>query len=264
MSVYETVISVADILWWPLAAIILTQALLGPFLVRFTAWARRKPNITPTTLAGLPESVAERIMHSCAEVESLGFRTVGLFAAPDWIPKVYVRFVLLVKPEDKTWAMVTVITSASILRTHHVEFCTEFSDETELCTNNAPQLPSFAELPYKQVSRFPKLKDVRRLYDAHIHLKATRFGNKTPILNGVGEEVQYMESALTKDFERQADAGYYYLQTGEEKFFPTWKGAVLMTWKIMWPVGAVRRILIRMKANSILQEMGVASTKGST
>jgi hypothetical protein len=51
------------------------------------------------------------------------------------------------------------------------------------------------------------------------------------------------------------DCGYYYRDELAGVQRPTWKGAILMTWKLCWPVKPIRLALRRHGARRLLHEL---------
>jgi len=60
------------------------------------------------------------------------------------------------------------------------------------------------------------------------------------------------------DKTREIQCGYWYLEWSGARYRLTWKGAVLTTWKLLWPVVAVRRALYRRRASARLRRLEVA------
>ena len=75
----------------------------------------------------------------------------------------------------------------------------------------------------------------RRLLAAH----RSRSSVVTPVEGG---EIQDQARSMERDIARQEGFGYY-LDTGAAVYRPTLKGAVLMTWRCVWPGGIIRRFL---------------------
>jgi len=234
--------------------VFLFQSILGPILVRFTQWAKKYPAISAIESGMVPQSILEKIQAHSNGLEAIGFKTIGFFSISDFIPNVQGTFVLSLNSKDKTWAMVPVLECKG-MEACYVEFCTEFSDDTEICTNNSDQLQAFIKTPDKKVFQFPKVVTVEMLYKVHDYLKYKHYKNRTVVLNGVGSEVRYLQSSLTKDFIKQSELGYYYFDSNDEKFRPTWKGSILMTWKLMFPMSLIQKMFIYLKSKGIMEEV---------
>jgi hypothetical protein len=234
--------------------VLLVQAIMGPVLVRFNIWGRKNPEIKVVDFDEMESYIADKINAYCIELEKLGFEAIELFCLPDLMSNPVGPFAILLNEQGKTWAMV-VFMKSDTAGTFHIEFCTEFFDESELCTNNSTQLTSFAKAYRKEVFQFPKQDDIGLMYAAHKHLINTHFGGRSAVLNGVGNEQEYLEASFIKDFVKQAELGYYYLDRSGTKYRPTLKGAILMTWKLIWPIGAFRKLLRSINAQNILREI---------
>ncbi len=237
----------------------LSQVLLGPVLVRYMQWARTDPEILPV----LPNELAQPRMDKVAayrkELEALGFDFIGYYDIPDLMPNVQVTFALLQNATLKIWAMVPVLRSKA-LEVCYVEFSTEFSDREELCTNNSSQLQAFIRTPGKKMFQFPKVNDPGTLLKLHHYLSGIHFRNKTVVMVGRDNALKYLKASITRDFIVQAELGFYYLDKDGEKFRPSWKGAILMTWKLVFPVNIIRKIWLNAKAKKIMKEAGFSTT----
>jgi hypothetical protein len=60
---------------------------------------------------------------------------------------------------------------------------------------------------------------------------------------------------MARDNVHQARAGYWYLDPRDGRYRPTWRGAALMTWKLAWPVGAIRRARRRGRTAALLRRL---------
>jgi hypothetical protein len=69
-----------------------------------------------------------------------------------------------------------------------------------------------------------------------------------------GDEIHALSTSFTKTLMRQVEFGYLYLDEAANVFRPTVKGAILMTWKIAWPTGMIKRALIRRKARQLMNQ----------
>lgn len=233
----------------------LFQALFGPVLVKFTQWVRTDPEISAVPPDELPPSCLEKISVYRKELEALGFVFTGYYDIADLMPNVRVSFALLRNTKRKTWAMVPVLKSKP-LEDCYVEFSTEFSDGEELCTNNSSQLSAFIKTPGKKIFQFPKVGDPGTLIELHDCLQDAHFRNKRVVMVGEDNALRYLKANITRDFIQQAELGFYYLDKDGEKFRLSWKGAVLMTWMLIFPINIIRKIWLHVTSKKMMTEMG--------
>src|SRR5262249_19873710 len=144
------------------------------------------------------------------------------------------------------------------LRKTQVEFCSELTSGLELNTNNGDGVGCDAPHPSKQVFAFPGVDDVERLYRLHWRLAQEAALGDAVRRPAAGAELDELVRGWEHDNARQAGLGYWYLDADGARYRPTWKGALLMTWKLAWPVGALRRLLRRWQAAQRLRRLEAA------
>jgi hypothetical protein len=54
-------------------------------------------------------------------------------------------------------------------------------------------------------------------------------------------------------------AGFYALDEVHEVVRPTWKGAVLVTWRLLWPVKPLFRARRRWATRRLLDRLGISA-----
>jgi hypothetical protein len=60
---------------------------------------------------------------------------------------------------------------------------------------------------------------------------------------------------MIEELEGQIETGYMYLSPAEGVFRPTWRGELLMTWGLLWPFSAIRRMIRDAEARRLLKEL---------
>jgi hypothetical protein len=86
-------------------------------------------------------------------------------------------------------------------------------------------------------------------------LGVDRHGSVRPAPKANGLEEAMVESML-KEFETQVATGYLFPDPDGACYRPTWKGAVLMTWRLCWPVSAIVRSARKRATASLLKTLG--------
>lgn len=207
---------------------------LGPLVVRFTFKMPARPQFTPTTPESMPSDALLFFKHNTEELEKLGFVLVSDRIMTGFLKNLtsYIRLLINRSAGDAAMCAYTeskVGQNKKINR--YVEFCTEFSSNREITTNNSSLQGSFKPVPEKKVLQFPRISDVHELYQIHSRETANfdRFAKK--VLPPEGNEFEHLSSSMNRDLERQARLGYLYFESLSNTYRPTWKGAFMMTWK---------------------------------
>ena len=115
-----------------------------------------------------------------------------------------------------------------------VSFCTEFSDNSALVTvNDSPHC--FPPDPHCDTLRWPGMYDIELLYRLHAARVARDRGGLNTKLPSADEVIRYTAAADTKTLWRYVEAGYLWFDAGDGVFRRALKGALLMSWRMLWP-----------------------------
>jgi len=117
-----------------------------------------------------------------------------------------------------------------------VEFTQMYSDGTLLNVNNTAVFGVYPEWEKKVAYRFPHVSDLVELLDVAERIIKTRNSKAEPVAMVDGKEFEAVESHLNEELDRLIKLGWVSsrLFGGERRL--TMKGAVLMTWKMCWPI----------------------------
>lgn len=257
--------SVPPELAWPIAVIFglfALQYVLGPVLIRYTQSMRASPTLVTfdPEVQPAPPAVQQFLDSTEAELWDHGFESVAHVALPDVVPNVKSIIVVMVRPESDDAAMAATMfgTGAGAnIRKFHVEFSTDFADGFEVATTNSTEESVFKPLPHKKVVQCDFIRDPVHLWRVHERaVKEFGTGPKVPVPTQ-DEAVERLRASLRKEFTDQVAVGWLYFDEENDVFRPTWKGACLMTWKLCWPVGWIRRMRRRKRAQQLLEEWDV-------
>jgi hypothetical protein len=70
-----------------------------------------------------------------------------------------------------------------------------------------------------------------------------------------GNAVAAVGAFMMEAFAEVIGPGYMYLSPADKMYRPTWKGAFLMTWPLMWPMTVLRRAARDRRARRLLAEL---------
>src|SRR5262249_45021751 len=139
-------------------------------------------------------------------------------------------------------------------------FTTEFADDTRLLTSNNQTLSPLPRIRIREGSMsFPDIDDPSRLYAIHQATLALFARDAARLDNVIDDPAEFLRSAHQKDVTRFAECGYYYLDRERIVYRLTWRGAILMTWKALWPFKRIRELLRRARAARLLQDLDLSA-----
>ena len=103
----------------------------------------------------------------------------------------------------------------------------------------------------------PWIRHPNRLYAIHQACAAHFASGETRIEIPIGDAAEFLRNSQLKETAKFAECGYYFLDEAKGVYRPTWKGAILMSGKLRWPIKQIRVMLARRKAERILREVGM-------
>ena len=73
----------------------------------------------------------------------------------------------------------------------------------------------------------------------------------------IADPADFLRKSQLKEQAKYSESGYYYHDEEHRVYRLTWRGAILMSWKLLWPIKQIRAILGRVKAARLLREVGM-------
>ncbi|HUI50935.1 MAG TPA: hypothetical protein VLX60_04070 [Terriglobales bacterium] len=228
--------------------------LVAPFALhssfRFSAHCR------PRLLAAQewPAEVTDRLRTLTLQLGNLGFEFLGCYDLGELGAHTDTMVALFSHPNTNDFASL-LLSTASHLQDCHLEFSTEFSSGMRLETNNNDVLPLTPDPTSGLVFRFPEMREPRALYRLHRQLIEKHAAGAWPKPEVKGQEIGRWVGAAEQYGPRHAELGFMKLMNGSEFYRLTWKGAVLMAWKGLWPTSMVRQWLYRQGMRAELRSL---------
>jgi len=215
-----------------------------------------------------PESMPPRVRHRFADevpkLEAVGFSVVaylyheGLQKSHEQDSAVYMA--LLRNDETGDFAQLTEL----FVQFKHISnvvgyaaFATELPGGACISTSNTRTLSVFKPDPLRRDHKFPNVSDLRFLYRIHRALVGRDAPGRKGLLPSPGMEVPHMCESESRALMRQVECGYFYLDESRGMCRHTWKGALLMTGKLMYGVRDVRAALRDRRASKTLKSLGL-------
>ncbi len=229
------------------------QIILGPIIIRFVLKQPAHPHFEECELGEFPSKTQGFFLKSVKALEQEGFEFITYCV---WRAQSKIYLALLKNRETHDVASTVSPQDSNF----YVEFTTEFKKKGIIDTNNNPQVGVFPPVPDKRLYSFPSIRSVHQLYVLHQVLIQKHASHAEAIALSDEMEIKEVEKAIVKDLERQVETGYFYLDAAAAAYRPTLKGALIMTWKLVWPIGAIRKkwLTHREKAQikALLEEHG--------
>ncbi|MGE0086459.1 MAG: hypothetical protein AB7S75_18785 [Desulfococcaceae bacterium] len=250
-----------DIFLYAAGVLILAEIIIfgvvAPIIVHSKQRQSAKPRFDLFDPRNLPQDKADYFVRNLQLLQKEGFEPAA-FVSWESNENQRILFVLTVNRKNRDMAMSVLATGGTAtkpIEIRYTEFCTVFGDSSEINTNSNPQPDVLKQFPDKKVFSFPSIKDPHHLYILHRRLIARFALGKEAVLPSKDTEVMAVQMSVTRFLARQAKAGYFQTDESGEILMPTWKGAFLMTWKLVWPVSFIRNILQRRRMNIFLRQL---------
>ncbi len=224
--------SLVAIIFWVAIFFVVLQHALGPVLVwrneRIPAAYDLRPIDVQSVIAALDAGGARAV----EQLAALGFIPV----AASEIVKSHSRtsFLLFRHATDPTAVNITLAASA-VQKFSYVEFTQVFAGGLMLDVNTCPMPSTFPAFADKRVYRFPGMS-LPELHAAFVKLRA-RVSRDTAPLPSLSVESPLFDLARRLDDEtiKLVNQGYLMRQSENGAHRLTAKGALLFTWKHVWP-----------------------------
>ena len=235
-------------------AVVLLYFLGVPLLILSTFKQPVKPKLVfwDVQKKKLPRDVKNYLVKVSPQLEKLGFESQFYVSLPDIAPNTIciMQYFKHRKYQDRAVAVCAYGSTDMgdgnevVLQEKFVEFAADFDNEHELCTNNTQSESAYGNIPTKTVMNFPDESDIMMLY--RIHRQAVKECGLNQIVRE-GDEQAYLRKGIEHELAQQLETGY--LVRKGKYYFPTIKGAFLMTWKQLSPIKEIRRSM-RTSANA--------------
>jgi len=230
--------------------------LIAPMGVRsgFRFAAHCRPVQVP--VEELPQEVSAYIQSRIPQMQNLGFEFLGCYDCAVLASNTQSFIAHFCNRTTNDFANVSVATSPQ-RTTGYFEFSTRFGNGMAVETNTNSVLPLTPDNPEVHVFRFPEIQEPCELYQVHMNLCEKYAHGQWAQGEPKGQEIQRLVRVLENYGPRHAKMGYMYLAPSGETYLLTWKGAILMTWRGLWPTALIRRAMRKYEMRAELQSLHV-------
>ena len=239
-------------------SLIAALMILGPIVILFKG---RLPRFTPMnqiSIESLPKQVNEFFSSIGNKLINDGFTPIAFFQQPSQVPNITTYYSLLINDNSKDRVLLTEIISQNSfpnIRRQFIEFCTEFSDGTEVSTSNIGEPGPLKYRLNKIVNRIPNVNDPHLLYNVHKTILKQLSKNTDKLLPERGREEFYISNSINRGLNAQVENGYMYFDSKADVFRFTLKGAYLTLWRNIWPISSIIRMQINKKGKELLNSL---------
>ena len=106
------------------------------------------------------------------------------------------------------------------------------------------------------------VRDAAALFELHTYVMNMHLPAGRKVLYEPDDVLDYLiRYSFEKPFEERANRGWLYYDEESDVYRLTLKGAYLMTWSLMQPFKALRRIAMRRRERAILREFEQARAR---
>ncbi len=204
-----------------------------------------------------------------SQLVSLGFEQVCFASMPRSNPNTRAWIKLLVHHQTQDTACVEVFDvdpgdGKWKLHSCCVEFGTSYANGTEVITGNQQVISVWPSRASVLLSIFPGQNNLAWLYRAHNAICRWHAPGRTKRMDLYskhdGDAIEYLKDDMNREHLPALEAGYLYQRDSDQQqeassavnpyapttpevvppqFGATWKGAYLMTWRLLWPIGRI-------------------------
>lgn len=247
-----------DNFWIDAAAVIGVLHIAGPLALHSTF--RFTSTITPlkTLSENLPEAVTSCIAPRIGEMETLGFEYLGCYDCGELTLQTRTYVAYFCNRATNDFANVTVVVTPKGVGSYF-EFSTRLSNGMTLETNTNKTLPLTPDNPVVRVFRFAEISEAPALLAIHRWLLEKYAGGLWAVGEPKGQEIQRLIRVLENYVARHEKIGHMRLMDNGESYRLTWKGALLMAWRGLWPTSLLRRMQERHAMSLERRELEVSA-----
>jgi hypothetical protein len=243
------------------AVVLLAPFWLGPIAVRLATRHPARPSFEPydSSRHRVPDWALAFAEETAAALGRAGFTSNARFVEATWARHLTSFVTVLTNAASRDVAMAAALytsQAAAARRVSYTEFIANLSDGRQLLTNNSATPSVFPPVPTKTLTRLPQVKDPVRLYRVHELLARRERAAKQPLPTDANFAGRLSE-AMARSMDEQLRTGYMCFDAADGVYRPTWKGAVLMSWKLLPPWRQIRQARMGLEATRLLGELGV-------
>ena len=237
--------------------------LVLPLLIKFSQKTQGSPQLLSVDPAHWPVNIAEILRRYEHDLFNMGFEISDRVQMPNAMPNTDTILTMFVHRQTGEKAMLTAMfgltNGVKKLGTLYLEFSSRYPDGRCFDTMNSSTLSSFQRAPGDVKTQVPQVKETANLLRVHRYMVRKGAPTGKPMVYPPGGARNYLLRIWREGFEEQVKFGRFEYHKRNDTFTPSWKGAYLMTWGILWPWGWIRKQQMEARAREVWDEVQTAS-----
>jgi hypothetical protein len=166
---------------------------------------------------------------------------------------------MFVQPESRDVAFGIFAAAALGVRNSVLTFRTYFADGTQIVTASSTTPGTHPRNPAIDGIAVNWIEDPGVLYGIHrARVVASGRAGEPRVIPEAGAEIEFQAEDWRRELRFIERAAYYRRDPIGQSFNLTWKGAYLMTWRVMWPGKWIRAARQRIRARRVLRKLRAA------
>ncbi|WP_027358269.1 hypothetical protein [Desulforegula conservatrix] len=213
-------------------AYLIFQHVIGPILIYENEAAPFRYQFTLLDPESFMEDRNDVFRADHEKLLELGFRFVG----SSKLARTNATMYFSLYSHDEKCIAATLVTGLSKLgEMNFLEITQVYSDKSILSVSNSPMISTYPAMKHKKAFRFPDIDDCGRLFELFELVRSRFSSNIEPLGFTIGKEFRAVENYLNEELRYLIENGYYSDSPENGEFKLTIKGAILFTWKNLWP-----------------------------
>jgi hypothetical protein len=237
------------------AALVLSRLLpflVAPVRMKFTSSQSAEPEYVRDEEERLPAGARR----AAEDLRELGFEDLGTWRH-DGAARSTAWVILLQHPRALDSAQVVVV-AVGRRRVVSLLLLTRFADGAEVATFNSQVVAGFPLPPELTAAWVPGARDAASLHRAHAQLRDAVRGAGGRVERIGPDPAGFLRGRSARTLAAWVAGGYYTEDRERGTIRPTWKGAVLITWRLLWPVKPMYRAVRRRATRQLFERLGVS------
>jgi hypothetical protein len=226
---------------WAVIGVVVFMYVIMPLVIMVAQKMKADPALHEIDVRTLPPKAWEYLYNNVNAVMNVGFKPIAYLAMPSAVPNVRTYLALLVNPDTDDMAMVTTMFSDDGNSTLYTEYSTKYESGREFDTMNSKVLQSFPRGPKTVRTHTPKVQDPAELYRLHQFVMAQNPPAEPKVKYDYNESPPaFIKRVMCESYEKQVKRGWLTYSAADASFRPSFVGAYLMVWGLLWPISMIR------------------------
>ncbi len=205
-----------------------------------TLRVQARPIVEAIEPANMPQGAASYFAQIVAQLEAEGFQVMGSLKRPNAVNNVCTYTVLMLNSAsgDQASLIIAAHEKDHALRaaSKTIVFDTRFESGERFSTANI-KTPGVFRYGAKDINtRLPTTEDARLIYQIHCWVMSLQHPTSAKVTFEQHEAVPHYIESIIESYEKQVSFGRFSKDPSGDFYRPTWKGAFLMTWPLLYPL----------------------------